>query len=212
MGADILLRSDVEFDLGAGKVRFFKPDHCEGAQVVYWSKPASVLPMTAFKRNRIEVQVRVGPIPVTAFMDTGADISVITPAAAALAGVMPRSQGVSSDEPSVGIGPQRVATLVAVFPSFSFGDETIRNAKLRIADMFTSETKGQLGSLIPASVADFPRMLLGADFFRSHRVYVSKAQSKVYVSYVGGPVFETRSPPRTMAPTPRLGEPAGEKP
>jgi hypothetical protein len=32
-------------------------------------------------------------------------------------------------------------------------------------------------------------MLLGADFFRSHRVYVSLGQRKVYASYLGGPVF-----------------------
>jgi hypothetical protein len=44
-------------------------------------------------------------------------------------------------------------------------------------------------------------MLLGADFFRSHRVYVAKSQGKVYVSYVGGPVFETRRSVEKGAPT-----------
>jgi hypothetical protein len=33
-------------------------------------------------------------------------------------------------------------------------------------------------------------MALGADFFRSHRIYVSQAQRQVYVSYTGGPVFQ----------------------
>ena len=40
--------------------------------------------------------------------------------------------------------------------------------------------------------------LLGADFFRSHRVYVARGQRKVYVSYMGGPVFR----PVTLAQTP----------
>lgn len=33
------------------------------------------------------------------------------------------------------------------------------------------------------------QMLLGADFFRSQRIYFSHDQRKVYVSYQGGPVF-----------------------
>jgi hypothetical protein len=32
-------------------------------------------------------------------------------------------------------------------------------------------------------------MLLGADFFVSHRIYVSNAQHKMYFTYNGGPVF-----------------------
>ena len=32
-------------------------------------------------------------------------------------------------------------------------------------------------------------MLLGIDFFLSHRIYISKAQSKMFVTYNGGTVF-----------------------
>jgi hypothetical protein len=32
-------------------------------------------------------------------------------------------------------------------------------------------------------------MLLGADFFLSHRIFVSNEQHKVYFTYNGGPVF-----------------------
>ena len=32
-------------------------------------------------------------------------------------------------------------------------------------------------------------MLLGIDFFLSHRIYVSKSQSKMFITYNGGPVF-----------------------
>jgi hypothetical protein len=37
-------------------------------------------------------------------------------------------------------------------------------------------------------------MLIGADFFRSHRIYVARDQRRVYVSYVGGRVFDLSDP------------------
>ena len=49
-----------------------------------------------------------------------------------------------------------------------------------------------IGSIVPQAVIDFPEMLLGADFFRSHRIYVAMSQKKVYASYIGGPVFKLR--------------------
>jgi tetratricopeptide (TPR) repeat protein len=36
---------------------------------------------------------------------------------------------------------------------------------------------------------DAPEVILGADFLRSHRVFVSRAQGKVYFSYAGGQIF-----------------------
>ena len=38
-------------------------------------------------------------------------------------------------------------------------------------------------------------MLLGADFFLSHRVYVANSQNKLYFTYGGGPVFDFSKPP-----------------
>jgi hypothetical protein len=45
-------------------------------------------------------------------------------------------------------------------------------------------------------------MLLGADFFQSHRVYVARSQRRIYVSYMGGPVFQTRRDAPASAPAP----------
>jgi hypothetical protein len=37
-------------------------------------------------------------------------------------------------------------------------------------------------------------MLLGADFFLSHRILISDSQKKVYFTYNGGPVFNVGKP------------------
>jgi tetratricopeptide (TPR) repeat protein len=53
------------------------------------------------------------------------------------------------------------------------GQEEIKNTRLRIGDI------------------DLPNadMLIGADFFLSHRIYVANSQRKLYFTYNGGPVF-----------------------
>lgn len=61
------------------------------------------------------------------------------------------------------------------------GDEEIRNARLRFGDL---------------GVVD---MLLGDDFFLSHRVYVANSQHKLYFTYNGGPVFALNRPGKESA-------------
>ena len=52
-------------------------------------------------------------------------------------------------------------------------------------------------------------MLIGADFFLSHRVYVANSQRKLYFTYNGGPVFNLTAGP-AMADNSRA--PAGPAP
>jgi clan AA aspartic protease (TIGR02281 family) len=192
LGMGFLSQADMEFDLQNGRLRFFKPKNCVGDQVVYWGKAFSSAKMTGSSANRnIQVKVQLDGRPILAEMDTGSNHSVLTSAAAAKVGVTPTSDGVVKVGESHGIGPKPVATYVAVFPTFAFGDETIQNAKLQIADLFGADKDVGTGSNIPSPVLDAPEMLLGADFFRAHRVYVALSQRMVYVSYTGGPVFQT---------------------
>jgi hypothetical protein len=66
-----------------------------------------------------------------------------------------------------------VQTWIAPFASFRIGDEEIRNTHLRIGDTGLRDVD----------------MLIGADFFLSHRIYVASSQHKLYFTYNGGPVL-----------------------
>jgi hypothetical protein len=66
---------------------------------------------------------------------------------------------------------------IAPFQSFRIGGEEIRNTRLRIGDTGLDDVD----------------MLLGADFFLSHRIYVANSQNKVYFTYKGGPVLDLSS-------------------
>ncbi len=74
---------------------------------------------------------------------------------------------------SYGVGKEFFATYLAPVSSFKIGQEEIRNTRIRIGD-------------IELSSAD---MLIGADFFLSHRIFVANSQRKLYFTYNGGPVF-----------------------
>jgi tetratricopeptide (TPR) repeat protein len=76
-------------------------------------------------------------------------------------------------------------TWIAPFDSFKVGDnEEIHHTRLRIGDLSAVDTD----------------MLLGADFFLSHRVYVASSQHRLYFTYNGGPVFNLEAPPRPPTP------------
>jgi len=200
VGARFLLQADLEIDLPHGKIRFFKPKDCEGDQVVYWGEAYAVAPMIPTPDDRIVVEVKVNGARVIAQMDTGASVSALTPAGAALAGVTLKSTGVVSQGQTSGLGLQTVQQYADVFPSFSFGEETIHNATLRVADLFARAKEKQINDLIATPISDQPQMLLGADFFRAHRVFIAREQHKVYVSYEGGPVFRPEEAPPGAKP------------
>ncbi len=186
IGQNVLGIGDVEYYLGAGVIRIFKPQGCGGVPLAYWAqgKPYSMLSIEPLDRSRHTTgRVYVNGVAVKAYFDTGAGNSVISRAAAERAGVKLDGPGVRSTGATFGIGPHQVRTWNAPIATFKVGDEEIRNTRLEVADM-------ELGE------AD---MLLGADFFLSHRVYVANSQYKLYFTYVGGPVFNLSSTPLVQA-------------
>jgi tetratricopeptide (TPR) repeat protein len=117
---------------------------------------------------------------IRVMLDTGASTSMLSRSAAERAGVTPDSPGVVKSGRMRGIGSRAVDTWIAPFESFRIGDEEIRNTKLRIGDTSLEQD-----------------MLVGADFFLSHRIYVASSQRKMYFTFNGGPVFNLadRPPP-----------------
>jgi tetratricopeptide (TPR) repeat protein len=178
LGQNVLHIGDVEYDLGNGAVRLMRPIDCRNTVLAYWanaSTPYSVLSIDApngLDRHTGGIAY-VNGTEIRVEFDTGAGGSVLSLRAAARAGVKPDSPGVVYAGDSYGIGKTTYPTYIAPFASFKIGDEEIKNTKLRIGDI------------------DLPNadMLLGPDFFLSHRIYVANSQRKLYFTYNGGPVF-----------------------
>ncbi len=132
---------------------------------------------------------------IRALFDTGASFSFLWVKAAAKAGIKIDSPGVVPAGVTIGLGRSTVRTYIAPVALFKLGDEEIRNTRLRLGDT-------DLGD------AD---MLIGADFFLSHHVYVANSQDKLYFSYNGGPVFNLATQ-QAAAAVPSAASAAAEAP
>ena len=176
MGRNILSFTDTEYDLAHGVIRFLYPNEdCAKSNMAYWagSTPVTEVDLISEVRARlpaIRAQVKLNGREFVALFDTGAT-TVVAAQAARRAGVAEadlKPAGVV-----YGAGRGTAQAWIAPIDKFELGDETISNNRLRVADFEMRD-------------AD---MLLGIDFFLSHRIYVSPGRSKMFVTYNGGPVF-----------------------
>jgi predicted aspartyl protease len=209
MGEDLLSSLDVEIDLSAGKLRLFKPKNCSGDEVVYWANAFFMVPMQNLhaRSSWPEAEVSLGGHTVLALFDTGASFSGVSKAGLRASGVSPETP-LSDAGRAQGIGEQTVETTVAKFPQLTIGQETIQHVRLRIGDLFEEDRVLSTGSMIRQSVLETkPDMILGADFFRAHRVLIARSQGKIYFTYKGGPIFS--APPEQGANAAPAGPPAG---
>ncbi len=182
-GQNVLGYGDAEYDLANGVIRLIHPNGCGDTALAYWTHGA---PFSVIDIQPLPGEPSLGRLtPLTtavAFVngkkirvlfDTGASYSELSLKAAADVGVTPAGPGVSELEQTMGLGRKMTSTWIGPFASFKIGDEEIRNTKLRFSE----------------AGLDGADMLLGADFFLSHRVYVANSQHKLYFTYNGGPVF-----------------------
>lgn len=179
LGQNILGVGDVEYDLGHGAIRLMRPAGCSANDnLAYWAGQAPVSDLEIDSRNIRHPHtigtVLVNGMKVRAIFDTGAGSSILSLSAAKRIGLTPSSPGVVSSGAIRGLGRSMIETWLAPVDSVKVGTEEVRNIKLRIGDIANVE-------------AD---MLIGADFFLSHRVYVANALRKIYFTYDGGPVFD----------------------
>jgi predicted aspartyl protease/Tfp pilus assembly protein PilF len=176
LGRNILSFTDTEYDLAHGVIRFVTPnDECEKSNMAYWagSGPVSVLELNHEFRERlpgIRAVVALNGHRTRALFDTGATTTVSMSAAHA-AGVKDSDMKLLGQ--MYGAGQGKTTAWVAPFDRVEIGGEAVSNNKLEVADFDLKE-------------AD---MLIGIDFFLSHRIYVSKKRSLMFFTYNGGPVF-----------------------
>lgn len=191
VGENLLGLMDIEYDLPHGAIRFFRQSGGGGTNLGYWSDNALELPLThtgslpisrdrdpgKYDPNDTDRHVRaiaeVNGQKIVVTFDTGASRSILNQSVAARAGVSPSSPGAAMIGMGGGIGPKLKPEWVAPFDSFSLGGETINHTRLRFGDLNQVSTD----------------MLLGADFFLSHRIFIANSLHKAFISYAGGPVF-----------------------
>jgi tetratricopeptide (TPR) repeat protein/predicted aspartyl protease len=193
IGQNLLSHFDVEYDLAKGAIRLFKPEGCSRTKLAYWTggQAFSLMDINAvekFNPHTIGVAYVNGQ-KIRAMFDTGAATSVLSLTVAQNMGIDVHAAGVKEAGYISGVGRRSAKSYIVPVASFKIGDdEEIKNTHLRVADFQLRD-------------AD---MVVGADFFLSHRIFVSNSQHKLYVTYNGGPVFNLANV--VPAPAPRAPE------
>ena len=179
IGQNLLEIWDVEYNLAAGMIRLMKDEDCRKAMLAYWVKPNDPVSLidiartTPMKRQTTGFAY-VNGVKIRVAFDTGANVSMISKRAAEHAGIKLDATGVTDAGTVSGIGRSVVKSYIVPVDSFKFADgEEIKHTRLRVADLDLELTD----------------MLIGADFFLSHRIFVANSQNKLYFTYNGGPVF-----------------------
>jgi tetratricopeptide (TPR) repeat protein/predicted aspartyl protease len=179
LGQDILGQADAEYDFANGVMRLVRPRGCGGSDILsYWTDQPSTL-KTLTGSNGVSAQGEINGQRIRVGLDSGSTYSDMTLKAAARAGVTPSSPDVSPAVATTGVSGRPAPTWSAPFDRFSLGEEAVIHTRLRIS-------QASLGG---------DDMLLGADFFLAHRIYVSRLQRRLYFTYNGGPVFRLRETP-----------------
>jgi tetratricopeptide (TPR) repeat protein len=189
LGQNLMRMADVEYDLGNGMLRLIKPEDCGKRTLAYWAAPSQ-----SFGTVDIRTPTAAHPQPVgLAFVngvevrvsfDTGAPTSVLSLSAAKRAGITPSGAGVKPARAlPMAFGRGAVDVWVAPIASFKVGGEEIQHTQVLIGDIRLTDSD----------------MLLGDDFFLSHRIYVANGQRKLYFTYNGGPVFDLEGPRRAQS-------------
>ena len=168
LGQDVLGLADVDYDLAGGAIRLLRAPGCGARDFPDWGKTRSAWAMALDPINAAAPhavgRAFINGVRMKAAFDTGAATTILTRAAARRAGIDVRGFGAAPAHPAAGIGARLAPTWIAPITTFTIGGETMHDLRLRIVDTALGEVD----------------MLIGADFFLTHRVYVAADRGRLF--------------------------------
>ncbi|WP_215755244.1 retroviral-like aspartic protease family protein [Acetobacter sp. P5B1] len=189
-GADFLQSYDVMFDLPGGKIALYQLSGCK-TPTPTWEGPSSKVDWYRLGTHelRIGTTIRLNGKKIDAMLDSGAWHTSVLPSQARKAGVSKDDLAQDITFTSTGVsGKRRDGSHLHRFASLQIGDELYPNPLLGISPI---ETNGYA--------------LLGADFLRHNRVWVSYRHEQLYIQRLQPPeqdhTFDLRIKPKNAPAT-----------
>ncbi|WP_086635887.1 retroviral-like aspartic protease family protein [Acetobacter sp. DsW_059] len=165
VGGDLLSRYDVEFNVAEGWLNLWQPaapssgcDGPEGWHVIYRALPVQ------FDGRRVSVQLVLDGMPVKALVDSGARSRIVSEAAALRTGLSAQTLATDPGGVTSGIDGRQQRYYWHKFNSLQYGLEEEKQPVLTVSPL-----------------KDNADMLLGADWFAAHRVWLSYRSGKLYI-------------------------------
>lgn len=159
-GGDFLANYDVELDLPAHRIGLYDEQHC-GAHFRPWADAFYEQKFSLNNATEIDLDASLDGRAITLQLDSGAQHTLLDLAAGATGGA--RSATMAGDPKSrlIGVDGNPVTGHAHRFELLSIGPERFSSIRL--------------------TVADLPKSLLGTDFLRSHRVWISYPHEMLYI-------------------------------
>jgi predicted aspartyl protease len=165
LGADTLSSFDVDLDLPGHRMVLYEKQTCAGAAPA-WSGPYITIAAGRSLGDHLFFPVQLDGRSLAAFIDTGAQFSVLSAKAAAALGV---SEAIlARDHPVIvhGAAAEQLNAHLHRFSQLAIGPEVIRNPEIVVADLRLSD-------------AD---LVLGIDFLKSRRMWMSYGSRQIFLS------------------------------
>ena len=164
LGADVLSDFDIDLDLAHHELKFYGKQTCPTA-APDWMQPYISLSTGLSRGEHLFFTVQLDGRPLTAFIDTGAQVTTISTAAARATGVT--ESVLFSDRPvtTQGIAAGPLSARLHRFAKLNVGPLVIANPEILVADVKVSE-------------AD---MVLGIDFLLQRRLWLSYGSRRVFL-------------------------------
>jgi predicted aspartyl protease len=165
IGGDMLSDYDVEVDLPDGRFRLWHASGGCGAGDLPWNGPRSTIPIRVTGGEQVRVPVMINGKTADALLDSGTSISLLKTDAAQRLGVTQAELAADPDVLVRGIDGNAIRVRIHRLGSLSVGGDRFIAPELGVGEV-------QLGS---------HDMLLGLDYLRSRRVWVSYRSEQMFV-------------------------------
>ncbi|MBV9812550.1 MAG: aspartyl protease family protein [Acetobacteraceae bacterium] len=167
LGQDFLSVYDVELDFVRDVLRLYSATVCLGAADLPWAGPRAAIRATRVFRDVLLVPVSVDGRPLWAMIDSGSAISVVTASGMVKLGLDEAAVASDPTRAARGIGSGGVTLRQHRFDRFQVGPIVAQNNSLWVGPI---RLPGKLD------------MLLGADWLRGRKVWLSFATDTVFIS------------------------------
>jgi predicted aspartyl protease len=185
LGADILLAFDIDIDVPAHRITFYRARReCPDATPP-WNEPYVAIAGVSTRRDRLVVPFKLDGADGTAVLDTGAQVSSISRSMAARIGLADSAMAGDRTVMAHGASPDQVEVRIHRFSELQVGPAVMRDPVLPVVPMAGGMGDG----------------LVGGDFLRGRRVWLSFSAQRLFVTPLEtGPWIAVTQTPEAAKP------------
>jgi predicted aspartyl protease len=166
LGADILLAFDIDLDLPARLVTFYRARRGCPDAAPPWKGPFIAISGVTTRRDRLLLPFQLDGVTGMAVLDTGAQISSVSRTMAERMGLAPADMAADRTVMAHGASPDQVPVHIHRFRELNVGPAVMNGPVLPVVPMTAGMGDG----------------LVGADFLRGRRVWLSFSTHRIFVT------------------------------